>query len=183
MLEKIWRENQALLRAIVFNVVANPCDVDDVLQEAFTKLLRCRKPFEDEQEAFHYVRRVVLNASIDHYRLSKRHRNRCERYSQIESGQSSGQRATPLDLLMAKEMQEQRKNVLGEVRKTLEELPPEQKEAIELVFNRKNGKIKDICKERGIPYSTLRSRFTAGIDRIRSRLRAKGLYVSFEEVP
>ena len=53
---------------------------------------------------------------------------------------------------------------------------------VDITFNRNHQKIKDLCKEKGIPYSTVRSRMTAGIDRIRRRLQAKGIYRAVEKV-
>jgi len=84
---------------------------------------------------------------------------------------------------METEKDEAKKSILKEVRKTLGELPPEQREAIDIAFNRNHRKIKDICTEKGIPYSTIRSRVTAGIDHIRRQLTVKGIYRTLGEVP
>lgn len=185
MLERIWRKNQAILRSIVHNILIDPSGVEDVLQEAFAKLLRSNTSLYTEQEAYSYIRRVVLNTTIDHYRSSKRrnaHFTNSVGSVGTNSCHSCQNQANPLTLLIEKENEKLQNSILEEVRKTLKELPPEQKEAIDITFNRNHAKIKDICQERGIPYSTLRSRVTAGIDRIRNRLRAKGFYRTFEEV-
>ncbi len=79
-------------------------------------------------------------------------------------------------------MGEVKNSILKEVRKTLGELPPEQREAIDIAFNRNHRKIKDICTEKAIPYSTIRSRVTAGIDHIRRQLTVKGIYRTLGEV-
>ncbi|MDA2923582.1 RNA polymerase sigma factor [Acidobacteria bacterium AH-259-G07] len=182
MLERIWRKNQAILRSIVHNILIDPSGVEDVLQEAFAKLLRSNTGLYTEQEAYNYIRRVVLNTTIDHYRFSKRRNTRFTNSVEANSCHLSQNQANPLTLLIEKENEKLQNSILEEVRKTLEELPSEQKEAIDITFNRNHARIKDICKERGIPYSTLRSRVTAGIDRIRNRLKAKGFYRTFEEV-
>jgi DNA-directed RNA polymerase specialized sigma24 family protein len=70
-------------------------------------------------------------------------------------------------------MGEEQDSILKEVRKTLGKLSPEQREAIDIAFNRHHRKIKDICTEKGIPYSTIRSRVTAGLDHIRRQLTIK----------
>ena len=152
----------------------DPSDVDDVLQEAFVKLLECNQHFSTQNEAYNYIRKVVFNTSIDHYR-SLRRQNAYSLHPGYLSVLSRNA-PNPLFLLIEKEKGKVKDSILKEVRKTLGELPPEQREAIDIAFNRNHQKLKDICKERGIPYSTMRSRVTSGIDYIRRRLRVKGIY-------
>jgi len=155
--------------------------VDDVLQEAFIKLLTSNKHFSNKNEAYNYMRKVVLNTSIDHYRCLRR-RNA---YS-LNPGNPyclSSSAPSPLNLLIEREKDAVKNSILKEVRKTLGKLAPEQREAIDIAFNRSHRKIKDICTEKAIPYSTIRSRVTAGIDHIRRQLTVKGIYQSLGEVP
>ncbi|MCH8017948.1 MAG: RNA polymerase sigma factor, partial [Acidobacteria bacterium] len=152
----------------------------DVLQESFIKLLNSNKQFFNQNEAYNYMRKVVLNTTIDHYRCLRR-RNA---YS-LNSGNPyplSSSAPNPLNLLIEKEKDEVRNSILKEVRKTLGKLPPEQREAIDIAFNRNHRKIKDICTEKAIPYSTIRSRVTAAIDQIRRQLTVKGIYRTLGEV-
>jgi len=182
MLERLWHKNQAILRSIISNILIDPSGVDDVLQEAFRKLLQSKLHFSTQEETYSYIRKVVLNTGIDHYRCHKRRNARFAKCADENLASSSPYVPNPLTLLMERERAEVQKSILEEVRKTLKELPPEQREAIDITFNRNHQKIKDLCKEKGIPYSTVRSRMTAGIDRIRRRLKAKGIYRTLEEV-
>ncbi|MCH7805045.1 MAG: RNA polymerase sigma factor [Acidobacteria bacterium] len=180
MLERLWHKNQAILRSLVRNILVDPSSVDDVLQESFIKLLNSNKQFFNQNEAYNYMRKVVLNTTIDHYRCLRR-RNA---YS-LNSGNPyplSSSAPNPLNLLIEKEKDEVRNSILKEVRKTLGKLPPEQREAIDIAFNRNHRKIKDICTEKAIPYSTIRSRVTAAIDQIRRQLTVKGIYRTLGEV-
>ena len=148
--------------------------MDDVLQEAFVKLLESKKHFSSPNEAYNYMRKVVLNTSIDHYRCLRR-RQKAYSVNPGNFSSPSSDAPNPLNLLIEKEKGAVKNSILEEVRKTLGELTPEQREAIEIAFNRDHRKIKDICTEKGIPYSTIRSRVTAGIDHIRRRLTIKGI--------
>lgn len=148
--------------------------MDDVLQEAFVKLLESRKHFSSPNEAYNYMRKVVLNTGIDHYRRSRRRQKAYSLSPENFSSPSSGT-PNPLSLLIEKEKGEVKDSILKEVRKTLGKLSPEQREAIDIAFNRNHRQIKDICTEKGIPYSTIRSRVTAGLDHIRRQLTAKGI--------
>ena len=123
--------------------------------------------------------RPVLNTSIDHYRCLRRRNAYSLNPGNLSSLSSSA--PNPLNLLIEKEKGEVKNSILKEVRKTLGELPPEQREAIDIAFNRNHRKIKDICTEKGIPYSTIRSRVTAGIDHIRRQLTVKGIYRTLGE--
>ncbi|MEE8460896.1 MAG: RNA polymerase sigma factor [Acidobacteriota bacterium] len=181
MLERLWHKNQAILRSLVRNILLDPSSVDDVLQEAFIKLLESNKHFSNKNEAYNYMRKVVFNTSIDHYRC--RRRRNAYSLSPGNPASLSSSAPNPLNLLIENERDEVKNSILKEVRKTLGKLPPEQKEAIDIAFNRNHRKIKDICTERAIPYSTIRSRVTAGIDHIRRQLTLKGIYRTLGEVP
>ena len=42
--DKVWEENQRLFRSIVFAIVRNPADIDDVLQETYRRILKTPLP-------------------------------------------------------------------------------------------------------------------------------------------
>lgn len=176
MLERIWQRNQAVLRSIVRNVLIDSSHVEDILQEAFAKVLRQNKSFSTEQEAYNYIRRAVLNTTIDHYRSHKRWKARFMHFSEAALRPGGDSQAGPLTLLIHSEERQLKDRIISELRRSLKDLPPQLKEAIDIFFFRDCGKIKEVCKERGIPYSTLRSRAVAAIDQIRNRLKACGLY-------
>lgn len=169
MLEKVWKERLGILRAMVRHILFDHSSIDDVLQDAFARLLKSRKTFRSEEEAYHYSRKVVFNTAIDHYRQLTRH-------STFVRSSPSFRREppTPLALLIREEEEEFQNSLLIEMRKALRALPLEQKQAIDLIFSRNGKKLKDICQENEIPYSTLRSRMMAGVDQIRRQLRGRG---------
>ena len=108
MLERIWHRNQAILGSIVRAVLIDPSGVEDVLQEAFAKLLRPSKSFATEQETYNYVRRVVLNTAIDHLRTAKR---QTARFVHSENALSSASQKDPCPLtLLIREERECLKN-------------------------------------------------------------------------
>lgn len=168
-------------------VVSDPNSVEDVLQEAFLRVLKTRKRFANGQEAFNYLRRTVLNTSIDSYRRLKRQNSRFdtrngERYTQgyAEIG------TDPLSLLLTTEAAETHSHLIKEVEKALRSLQPKQREAVEAFFCRKSTlKLKEFCQEQDVPYSTLRSRMLQGIDQIRTYLQKRGVsgFVQTEEKP
>ena len=54
MLERLWHKNQAILRSIISNILLDPSGVDDVLQEAFRKLLQSKIHFSTQEETYNY---------------------------------------------------------------------------------------------------------------------------------
>jgi DNA-directed RNA polymerase specialized sigma24 family protein len=72
LLEGLWHKNQAIFRSLIRNILIDPSSVDDVLQEAFLKLLESKKHFSSPNEAYNYMPTVVLNTSIAHYRRLRR---------------------------------------------------------------------------------------------------------------
>lgn len=171
MLEKVWRKNQGLFRSIVRTVLFDLSSTDDVLQEAFARLLQCKKSFSSEREAFQYLRRVVFSTTIDHYRRMTR-----QELLLKNPYLTSREQPDPLNLLIREEEEELQTSLVGEICKVVRQLPREQREAIELMFGHPHKRLKEMCKQKGIPYSTLRSRMIAAIDQIRTQLRAKGIY-------
>jgi len=154
LLERLWHKNQAILRSLVRNILVDPSSVDDVLQDAFIKILESNKHFSNKNEAYNYMRKVVLNTSIDHYRC--RRRRNAYSLNPGNPASLSSSAPNPLNLLIEKERDEVENSILKEVRQTLGELSPEQKDAIDIAFNRNHRKIQDICTERELPYSTIR---------------------------
>jgi len=183
LLIQVWEEKQYAFRAMVRAVLLDQSSVDDVLQEAFARVLQSRKNFSDRREAFHYLRKTVLSTTIDLYRRSRRYNSRvtdCKTTPEF-SPYSLHEEPDPLDLLILQEQAEEQGHLVSQVKAALATLPPHQQEAIELFFGRSRKKrLKEICRDSGIPYSTLRSRMMRGVDRIRRLLKEEGA-VGFPE--
>jgi RNA polymerase sigma factor (sigma-70 family) len=181
MLERLWDKNQGILRSIVLSILIDPSGTDDVLQEAYTKVLRSKKHFSTQEEAYNYIRKTVVHTCIDSYRSFKRRTALFVNSRDPDNLPHAYSLADPLTQLMEKEQSEAQETILEEVREMMAELPPVQREALAFAFNGNHQKLREVCREKGIPYSTVRSRVTAGIDRIRRRLKAKGVHQIFRE--
>ena len=175
MLDQVWSRNLPILRSLVRNILVDPSLSDDVLQDAFTCVIAKRRDsdFKDEHHAYSYMRRVVVNTAINYYR--RRRRERVDLKDEVvQSRSAQSEHLTPLSLLIREEQEDLQASLMREVQTTVEELSPEQREAITLVFGR-SQKLKQVCKEAGIPYTTLRSRVHSAVDEIRKRLQVKGV--------
>jgi RNA polymerase sigma-70 factor, ECF subfamily len=59
------------LRAYVYRIVGNPADADDIVQEAFLRMLRAGLPSDDEEQWRRYVYRIASNLIVDRWRRGK----------------------------------------------------------------------------------------------------------------
>ena len=59
------------LRAYVFRVVGNASDADDIVQEAFLRMLRADLAVRDEEQLRRYLYRVASNLMVDRWRRSR----------------------------------------------------------------------------------------------------------------
>jgi len=59
------------LRSYVYRVVGNPSDADDIVQEAFLRILRADVPADDEEHLRRYLYRVASNLIVDRWRRRK----------------------------------------------------------------------------------------------------------------
>ncbi|MFB3904772.1 MAG: RNA polymerase sigma factor [Acidobacteriota bacterium] len=178
-LADIWERNKTILQAIVRTILFDQSVVEDVLQDAFTQVISTAPELEDEQEAYNYLRRAVINTAINHYRRSKRD---LALLHALKQQQSDLDERTPLVMMMESEVEQVESAVMRELGSALSRLSPDRREALELVFNR-SEKLKEVCQETGIPYTTLRSRVLSAVDQIRKHLRVRRLLPKDEGVP
>lgn len=175
LLERVWQNNQASLRAVARNIVPQADMVDDILQESFRRLLQCGKTFHDEREALAYARRTVHNTSLDHYRLLKRQRRLGFLKSRIVDEYYTAPSRNPEACLIRQEGAELRRQLLSRVQTALGELEDRHREALDMVFAPDRTKsIRDLCAENGIAYSTLRSRVKRALNRVQRLLDEDG---------
>lgn len=183
MLERVWKQKYTTLRSIVRSFLFDDARVEDILQDALSRVLASGRSFPDESETYRYLRRSVFNASIDHYRASRRRiylplpEEPGDRMLAIHRGP-----ADPLALLLQQERQNLRSAILREITVAMSDLPGVQQEAIWMIMGPRDKKLKDLCRIRGIPYSTLRSRMLAGVARLRRRLKTRGLFQEYENL-
>jgi RNA polymerase sigma-70 factor, ECF subfamily len=177
LVARVWETNRPILKAMAVAVLRSPTQADDVLQEAFARVLKSGREFSCPQEAFKYLRTAVLNTAIDFYRRIRRQRDAAAVRALEAPLAYTSRYEDPLGILIREEETRQRDELIDEVRLALDRLPSQQREAIRIFFDPNRGStIKDVCLESGVPYSTLRSRMLQGIDGIRAHLRARGLH-------
>lgn len=182
MLDRIWQKNLRILRKLATNILADQSVVEDVVQDALTRVLSRDRKFGSEDEAYNFLRRTVVNTTIDYYRYRSRRNAKFQSdYATSVQEATLGHLLDPLQRLVQMEGNREKEKLLDEIRLAVSKLPARQQEAIDIVFSSNGKPIKETCQERGIPYSTVRSRMQAGLDRIRRHLKRKGMFPNPEE--
>jgi RNA polymerase sigma factor (sigma-70 family) len=178
MLEEVWARNHGVWKAIVKSMLYDHSAVDDVLQDALTQVIKSKRHFPNEAEACQYIRRAVVNTTIEYYRRLRR-QNTEARMKYVTRHRVSPD--TPLAIMMREEQEQADASLLRAVLDAKQRLSSLHQEAVDLAFGR-DRKLKEICRERGIPYSTLHSRVLNAVDQIRKELKTRGFYTRLEEV-
>lgn len=73
--EEIWSEYRAAIKAFLHARVANPADVDDLLQEILIKTHRSLTTLNERESLKAWLFRTARNATTDFYRRQGRGRN------------------------------------------------------------------------------------------------------------
>lgn len=68
---ELYSRTAVQLRAYVVRTLGNAADADDVVQDAFLRLLRSPVPVADDQALRAYLFRIASNLVVDHYRTRK----------------------------------------------------------------------------------------------------------------
>jgi RNA polymerase sigma-70 factor (ECF subfamily) len=69
---EFYRRHARALWAYVYRVTGNAADADDVVQDAFCRMLSAELPELNEEERRKYVFRIAGNLIVDRWRRSKR---------------------------------------------------------------------------------------------------------------
>ena len=152
----VWSELETRLRPYLVRRVSSPCDVDDVLQEVFTRIHRGLGELHDGESFGGWVYRIAERAVVDHLRARSRH--------PLVGDQSSD---LPLDSSAIDEPDLALQSDLAEcVVMFVARLPSPYREAITLT-ELQGLTQKDAADMLGVSLSGMKSRVQRGRERIR----------------
>jgi RNA polymerase sigma-70 factor (ECF subfamily) len=77
--EAFYRRTAAPLRAYVVRVIGNATPADDIVQDAYLRLLRAPPPIDDPEQLRAYVFRIASNLIHDYWRRQRRERDSFDR--------------------------------------------------------------------------------------------------------
>ncbi|MEZ5291099.1 MAG: sigma-70 family RNA polymerase sigma factor [Vicinamibacterales bacterium] len=167
-IDEIVARERPRLRSFVRRRVANPADVDDVLQDVFAELVEANHLLMPIEHVTAWLFRVARNRIVDLFR-----KRRPERLADaLGTGEEDDLALDDLlpspddgpDALLARQV------LLDEIVAALDDLPAPQREVF--VAHELDGRsFKEIAAETGVSVNTLLSRKHYAVRKLRERLR------------
>jgi RNA polymerase sigma-70 factor (ECF subfamily) len=152
-----WRALEATLRPFIARRVATPADVDDVLQETFTRVHRGASQVADDERFGPWVYRVARNAIADHHRMRARHPVRGDDVPEVPEVRDEERVFTCR---------------IDEHISAMVEMLPEPTRTTLRLSELEGRSQADIARALGVPLTTVRSRVQRGRARLREMVEA-----------
>jgi len=160
-----FRRQRAGLRSFVRKRVADPADVDDIVQDVFYELVEATRLLRPIEQLSAWLFTVARNRITDRFRKKK-----TEPLEPVDDGGESLE-----DLLPAADGGPQaayaRQILLEELDAALDELPDEQR-MVFVAHELEGRSFKDLAAETGVPINTLLSRKRYAVLHLQRRLQA-----------
>ncbi len=81
--EMLYRKYADQMYSVCLSYNKNEDEACDILQEGFIKVFRKLEQFNFESSLKGWVRKIIVNTALDHYRKQKRHEEKLESYTQV----------------------------------------------------------------------------------------------------
>ena len=165
---EVIKREQCRLRNFIRLRVADPSDVEDILQDVFYKLVEANRLLMPIDHITGWLFRVARNRIIDLFRRTK-----AESFGDRLSVNEQDDELRFEDLLPSPDAgpdaQYTRKVLLDELELAIDELPKEQREVF-VAHELEGRSFEQIAKETGVSLNTLLSRKRYAVLRLRRRL-------------
>ena len=99
--ELLYRKYADQMYNVCLSYNKNEDEACDILQDGFIKVFRKLEQFNFESSLKGWVRKIIVNTALDHYRKQKRHEEKLESYTQVAVRANIG---TVLDQINAQEL-------------------------------------------------------------------------------
>jgi RNA polymerase sigma-70 factor (ECF subfamily) len=155
---------QPLVHAIVLRIVVRKSDAEDVVEEAFWQAWRQSRRYEPSRGSVQtWLLTIARSRALDRARSMRRVR---EEPIENDAGEIVVQRAADSDPSLDAEAAERRQIVSS----ALWELPPEQREALELGYFGGLSQ-SEIAERTGQPLGTVKTRMRLALQKLRDKLK------------
>ena len=173
----IFTEQKSRLRNFIRRRVPDPRDAEDILQDAFYKLVEANRLLMPIDHVTGWLYRVARNRITDLFRKKK-----AESFSQASIADEEGELLQIEDLLPSADAGPEalyfRNALLDQLELALDELPEEQREVF--IAHELDGRsFKELAAETGVGVNTLLARKHYAVLHLRERLR--NMYDEFTE--
>ena len=153
---------------VVYGMVRNPEDAQEIAQEAFVKAYKHLGTFRLESRFYTWLCRIAMNLSIDHYRRMK-HR----RHSEYDDQRTSGADAGVIELATRRDNPAAnvgRKHLRERILAAFDQLPEDQRQVV-VLRELEELPYKEIAEILDIPEGTVMSRLYYARRRLQQLLK------------
>ena len=165
---EVVRRYASMIRAVIFNVVHNDPDTDDVLQEVCMELWTRGRGFDATKgKLLGWLITIARRRAIDKGRRRNSYARAQERLHWEAFARPQISRYQPLELEVANADYAQL------FQRIFATMPSGQKEVLQFVFYR-GWTQREIARKTGIPLGTIKTRIELGIRKMRKALLAMG---------
>lgn len=157
-ISEVVKRDESRLRAFIRRRVPEGADVDDVLQDVFSRLVEANRLLMPIEHVTGWLFTVARNRITDLFRKSK------EEEEELDVDELLASDETEPDALFAQRV------LVDELEAAIAELPEEQR-AVFVAHELEGRSFKSIAEETGVGINTLLSRKRYAVLRLRERLR------------
>lgn len=169
-LGKLWTANRRLWCHIAFAMTGDPDAVDEIVQDAFRKMLASQRGWGSERESLNYFKKVVVHCAVDYLKNL-----RWLRSHQVHFPAAARVRdADPEEQALAGESLRLQGQLIEAVLACWHRLSAQQREALHEVLLH-GVPLREFSRRRNLPVNTARSRLLRGLQLLRNLLHRKGL--------
>lgn len=167
-MEQLYTRYKPLLYGLAYRILRDSYLAEDITQEVFLTIWRKACSYQKEQGSVKcWLQTIVRNRALDKVRSAMYREYQFEHLEGIE------------DLDLASHEPEMWQRVWGSeqahvIRKVLEELPPEQRQVIELNYFSGYSHT-EIARKLNLPIGTIKGRIRLSLFKIKTRLQAYGI--------
>jgi RNA polymerase sigma factor (sigma-70 family) len=169
-ISEVVEQQRSRLRNFIRGRVADPSDVEDILQDVFSELVEAYRLMKPIEQAGAWLFQVARNRIIDRFRKQKP-----RSLAELENPPEKGEPLSFEEFLPSPDAGPDavyaRRVLIEELEAALDELPDEQREVF--VANEIEGRsFKELAGETGVSINTLLSRKRYAVQHLRRRLQA-----------
>jgi RNA polymerase sigma-70 factor (ECF subfamily) len=160
--EALVLKYQGRIYRAVQRLVSGADVVDDLAQEVFIRAYRSIGDFKGESSLYTWLYKITLNLCRNHYRT----RGRRPVHAELDEADGAGSLESPV---RGPEDEVLRREFLEHLRRGLDELPEEQREAV-VLCDLEGMSYEEMAEVLGVPIGTVRSRIFRGRRALQQRL-------------
>ena len=168
-ISETFKREQSRLRSFIRRRVADPRDVEDILQDVFSRLVEANRLLMPIDHVTGWLFRVARNRITDLFR-----KKQPERFSEAATADENEALLALEDWLPSPEAGPEtlyaREVLIDELELAIDELPEEQREVF-VAHELEGRSFKEIAADTGVNVNTLLSRKRYAVQRLRERLQ------------